>query len=296
LDSCSCVAYDHRHTAVINSRFTVQMRISFSVFVASLTVMVATPAPVLAWGKTGHRVIAQIAEPYLSAEARAGVKGILGVETMAEASNWPDFMRSDPSDFWQHTASPWHYVTVPAGKTYTEAGAPEGGDAVSALQRFSATIRDPMASLADKQLALRFIIHIVGDLHQPLHAGNGSDKGGNDVNVTFQGHQTNLHSVWDSALVDEEQLSYSEMATWLGARITPQTARSWMVAKPEVWIAESTKLRDQIYPTNSDRILGYRYVYENTPRMELRLEQGGVRLAAYLNQLFAASGRKDSKG
>lgn len=183
-------------------------------------------------------------------------------------------------------AGPFHYVTVPPTKSYADVGAPSEGDAVTALDRFSATVRDPKASRADKQLALRFIIHIVGDLHQPLHAGNGSDKGGNDVRVTFQGRSTNLHSVWDSALVDEEQLSYSEMADWLGARITPALSREWMVAEPRVWIGESAALRDQVYPTGESRSLGWRYIYENTPRMELRLQQGGVRLAAYLNDLF----------
>lgn len=254
-----------------------------AVVAATLAVL---PGQAFAWGKTGHRVIGKIAEPYLTASATAGVKRILGVETVAEASNWPDFMRSDPATFWQREAGPFHYVTVPDRKTYAEAAHPPEGDGVTALQRFSATVRSPTASLADKQLALRFIIHIVGDLHQPLHAGNGHDKGGNDIRVTFQGRSTNLHSVWDSALVDEGQLSYSEMADWLGARITPALSREWMVADPRVWIAESTALRDQVYPTEESRSLGWRYIYENTPRMELRLEQGGVRLAAYLNNLF----------
>jgi hypothetical protein len=247
--------------------------------------LLLTPGQAWAWGKTGHRVIGQIAEPYLTPAARAGVKSILGVETMAEASNWPDFMRSDPSDFWQHTAGPWHYVTVPTGKTYAAVGAPPEGDAATALKRFSATLQDPKASLADRQLALRFIIHIVGDLHQPLHAGNGKDKGGNDVRVTFEGRSTNLHAVWDSGLIDDEQLSYSEMASWLGARITSANARAWSTTDPQVWIAESAALRDQVYPQESS--LSYRYVFENKARMEERLERGGVRLAAYLNQLFA---------
>ncbi|WP_308419298.1 S1/P1 nuclease [Sphingomonas prati] len=246
---------------------------------------VALPAPVLAWGKTGHRVIGAIAQPYLEARARAGVKRILGAETMAEASNWPDFMRSAPDPFWQRTAGPWHYVTVPPGKTYRDVGPPPEGDAVTALQSFSATIRDRKASLADKQLALRFIIHIVGDLHQPLHAGNGTDKGGNDTRVTFNGRPTNLHSVWDSGLVDNEQLSYSELATWLGARITTEDARVWMTADPNVWIAESTAMRDRIYPATGEP-LSYQYVFQNKARMEERLEKGGVRLAAYLNTLF----------
>lgn len=245
------------------------------------------PAPVMAWGKTGHRVIATIAERYLSSTARKEIAGILGVETIAEASNWPDFMRSDPSAFWQQTASPWHYVTVPTGKTYAEVGAPPEGDAVTALQSFSTTVASPSASRTDKQLALRFIIHIVGDLHQPLHAGNGTDKGGNDIRVTFNGRPTNLHALWDSGLVDEEQLSYSEMSAWLARRTTRTNAMAWGNAEPIVWIAESAALRDRIYPAAGETALGYAYIFQHQREVEDRLAQGGVRLAAYLNQLFA---------
>ncbi|MBW6527954.1 S1/P1 nuclease [Sphingomonas sp. RHCKR7] len=260
--------------------------------VAPLAALAALlPAPALAWGKTGHRVVAQIADARLTPRAHRAVKAILGVETLAEASNWPDTMRSDPAPFWQRESTPWHYVTVPPGKRYAEVGAPPEGDAVTALTRFGATLRDPRASLADRQRALRFVVHIVGDLHQPLHAGDGSDRGGNDRKVTFFGRATNLHSVWDSALVDDEQLSFTEMTAWLSARVTPVQARDWAVTDPRVWIAESSALRDRVYPAAGEDALSYRYVYENTPRMELQLEKGGVRLAAYLNELFAARRR-----
>lgn len=250
--------------------------------------LAALPTAALAWGKTGHRVIGAIAEHYLTARAKEDVKRILGAETIAEASNWPDFMRSDPSEFWQKTASPWHYVTVPSGRTYAQVGAPPEGDAVTALQRFSATVRDPASSLADKQLALRFIVHVVGDLHQPLHAGNGTDKGGNDLKLSFAGRPTNLHALWDSGLVDDEQLSFSEMAAWLGARITPSDARAWADPDPNVWIAESAALRDRIYPASGEAAIGYAYIYRHQREMEDRLSRGGVRLAAYLNRLFGA--------
>jgi hypothetical protein len=260
--------------------------------VALLAALAVTlPSPALAWGKTGHRVVAQIADARLTPRTRQAVKSILGVETLAEAANWPDTMKSDPSPFWQRQASPWHYVTVPAGKTYADVGAPPEGDAVTALTRFSATLRDPRTALAERQAALRFVVHIVGDLHQPLHTGNGTDRGGNDRKVTFFGRATNLHTVWDSALVDDEQLSFTELSTWLAARVTPAAARDWASTDPRVWIAESAALRDRIYPAAGQDTLSYAYVYENTPRMELQLERGGVRLAAYLNQLFAAGRR-----
>ncbi len=259
------------------------MRIFVAVAAAVLTI---APTPAFAWGKTGHRVVGQIADAHLSSKARAAVKRILGTETMAEASNWPDFMKSDPSPFWQKTASAWHYVTIPDGKTYDQVGAPPEGDAMTALDRFSATLRNRKASAEDKRMALRFIIHIVGDLSQPLHNGNGTDRGGNDLKVTWFGKPTNLHSVWDSLLVDDEQLSFSEMAGWLNARITATELKAWSSPEPKVWMADSVVARDQVYPPASDTALGYRYVYENTPRMELQLEKGGVRLAAYLNNVF----------
>ncbi len=255
-------------------------------------VLAALPAaPAFAWGKTGHRVIGTIAERMIGERARRGIRAILGVEGIAEASTWPDFERSNPDAFWQKEAGPYHYVTVPVGKTYAEVGAPPEGDAVTALKKFTATVRDKTAPLADRQLALRFIIHIVGDLHMPLHAGNGTDKGGNDVKVTFNREATNLHAVWDSGLIDQEQLSYSELANWLNARITPADRAAWRTADPLVWIGESAELRDRIYPAPSavpgEPIkLGGDYVFAWTAARDLRLEQGGVRLAAYLDWVF----------
>jgi hypothetical protein len=256
------------------------------ILVTIAAALTLAPTPAFAWGKTGHRVVGQIADAHLSGKARSAVKRILGTETMAEAANWPDFMKSDPSPFWQKTASAWHYVTVPTVKTYDKVGAPPEGDAITALGRFSATLRDRKASLEDKRMALRFIIHIVGDLSQPLHNGNGTDQGGNDLKVAWFGKPTNLHSVWDSLLVDDEQLSFSEMAAWLNARITPAEVKAWSSPDPKVWMADSVTVRDQVYPAGGDTALGYRYVYENTPRMKMQLEKGGVRLAAYLTSLF----------
>lgn len=92
------------------------------------------------------------------------------------------------------------------------------------------------------------MIEVIGDLHPPLYAGNGTDRGGNDFAVTFFGKTTNLHAVWDSTMADDEQLSYSEMSNWLEQRITPELATSWGQTDPLVWIEESTTIRDEIYP------------------------------------------------
>lgn len=256
-------------------------------FVAA-TVILLAPTPALAWGKTGHRVVAALADAHLSGLAQAHVRELLGVESLDEAATWPDEMRSDPAVFWQRTASPWHYVTL-NGMTYDEA--PSEGDALEALERFSATLKSPSATLADKQLALRFIVHLVADLHQPLHAGRCCDRGGNDVKVKWFGRETNLHAIWDSALVDEQQLSFTEYAERLRRHMSNAEVIAWWDINPRDWVSESGQIRDTIYPaaTGGKALpeLSYAYVYRFTPMMERRLSQAGVRLAAYLNAIYA---------
>ncbi|VAV95320.1 Endonuclease [hydrothermal vent metagenome] len=240
--------------------------------------------PAHAWGPTGHRVTGALAEPLLSHHARAEVQKILGVEGLSEVSTWPDFMGSSPEPFWQKTARPFHYVTIPDGKTYAEVGAPPEGNAITALESFAKTLKDPTASSAEKALALRFTIHLVGDLHQPLHAGNGTDRGGNNFKVMFFEEMSNLHAVWDYGMIDRERLSYTEKAAWLRAKITHGQVANWFDPDPLVWIEESAQIRKTIYPDN--RILSWKYPYEHMAQVNLRLSQSGVRLAAYLNALY----------
>lgn len=251
-------------------------------------ITLAAALPAHAWGKTGHRVVGAIAQTYLSQTADAAVKDILGPEGIAEASDWPDYMRSSPDDFWRSEANPYHYVTIPKGLAYADVTAPPEGDAITALAKFRAMALDPDAALDDRQLALRFIIHLVGDLHQPLHAGNGTDRGGNQFICTFFGDMTNLHEVWDKGLINHEGLSYTEWTQWLVQKITPDQLGDWARARPADWADESAAIRDTIYPDT--QILSWDYVYENSPVLRQRLSMGGVRLAAYLNEMFETAG------
>lgn len=264
------------------------IRMNARLLLAAFVVPLIAPAPAHAWGKTGHRVVARLADGQLSGLARAQVNLLLGSETLDEAATWPDDMKSDPSDFWQKTASPWHYVTLD-GTAYAKA--PPEGDAVEALGRFSATLKDPKASLADKQLALRFIVHLVADLHQPLHAGKCCDRGGNDVKVEWFGRETNLHSVWDSALVDDTSLSFTELSDRLARNTSAGDVVAWWSIDPRQWVGESAALRDGLYPPatadGTPAKLGYAYAYRYTPVVSRRLSQAGVRLAAYLNAIYA---------
>ncbi|MFT4732766.1 MAG: putative cupredoxin-like copper-binding protein [Gammaproteobacteria bacterium] len=252
--------------------------------IASALLAVSSMQQAHAWGQTGHRVTGAIAEQYLTAEAKAAIKQLLPNESLAEASTYADEMRSNPGEFWQKEARPYHYVTVPKGKHYHDVGAPEEGDAFTALQKFSKIVKDETAPLEERQRALRFIVHIIGDLHQPLHAGNGTDKGGNDVKLEFFWDDSNLHRVWDSGLIDRRQLSFTEWTQWLSEKITPEQAAAWNTIDPLVYIAESAAIRDTIYP-ETER-LSWDYLYQHLPTATVRLQEGGVRIAAHLNDLF----------
>jgi hypothetical protein len=260
------------------------MKIAKSLILAGMLAASSYSQMVHAWGQTGHRVTGQIAELYLSPEASVAISLILENEGLAEISTYADENRSNPAHYWQKVAGPYHYVTVPKGKTYSEVGAPEKGDSYTAIQMYTKTLKDPVSSITDKQLALKMIVHIIGDLHQPLHAGDGTDRGGNDVKVEFFGEDSNLHRVWDSGLIDRRTLSYTEWYDFLVPKISAEQAAAWQTTDPLVYIAESVKIRDTIYPDSNN--LSWQYLFDHTPVMKLRLQQAGVRIAAHLNETF----------
>jgi len=253
------------------------MRTSFLGLTLLLCVLLSTNS--WGWGKQGHRISSEIATSYLSPAGQQLVNDILGVETIAEASTWPDYMRSSPETFWQRQSTHLHYLTIKDGARIPS----KKGDAISALKDFSAQVKNKTLSLKVRQKALRFAIHIIGDLHQPLHSGNGTDRGGNDVKLKFFNQNTNLHRVWDSQLIDHEQLSYTEWASWLEPKITSKQAKQWCDTNPMVWALESNNLHPTLYPKRKS--LSWQYVYKQRQTLRLRLQQAGVRLACYLNEL-----------
>ena len=256
-----------------------------SILVSGLAWVLLCSAPALAWGPIGHRVSGNLAEQYLSPAAREGIQQVIGGESLARASTWADEMRSNPSNFWQEVAGPWHYVTVPDGKRYADIGAPRQGDAVSALARFRNILLDPTSSVAQRQLALRFSIHIIADLHQPFHVGNGLDRGGNKIKVRFEGKTTNLHSVWDSKLIELQGLSVTDWTSTLQASTTAAQVQAWSNADPQVWIAESASLRQGLYPQRAT--IGRDYAAQHSSVVRQRMLQSGIRIATYLNDLYA---------
>lgn len=247
-----------------------------------LSIALLIAAPAFAWGPQGHRITGSLAEPYLAPDSRMAIKQLLGNVELATASNWADEMRANPSRFWQEQAGPYHYVTVPPGKTYSDIGAPAKGDAVSALKEFRTVLLDPSASRSHKQLALRFSMHIVQDLHQPLHVGNGKDRGGTRVRVKVDGKSRTLHWLWDTGLMVSTGRSDTQWKKRL--RSTLPTTLEGVSADPLIWVAESARYRDQLYPQSKS--INETYKERQLPHVEKRLQLAALRTAAYLNAIF----------
>ncbi len=240
---------------------------------------------VRAWGPLGHRIISQLAEPLLVAQTRDAMQAIIGRESLASASTWADEMRGDPSPFWQQRAGPLHYVTVPPGRRYQDVGPPAQGDAVTGLKGFRALLLDSQASLESRQLALRFAVHIVQDLHQPLHVGNGLDRGGTRTLVHYRGREISLHRLWDTELLLAGDLGEESWVSLLTTRMTRAQVEAWSVADPLRWIAESASLRELVYP--EDGVINENYRLAHQGQLELRLAQAAVRTATWLNTVFS---------
>lgn len=233
-----------------------------------------------AWGRLGHEVAGEICESYLSEAAGSQVRRLLGDEPLAEASHWADRMRSDPAPFWQDEAGPYHYVTAPPGADYSATDAPPQGDAYTALTMFARELQDPQTPESRQQLALRFAVHIVQDLQQPLHAGNGRDRGGNDVAITIYGEPSNLHWLWDSQILDSAERSRNQWLRYLEREDLLRAPRDGD-AEPLRWIRDSAALRETLYPPT--RTYGDTELQAALPIAEKRLALAGIRCAAWLN-------------
>lgn len=250
----------------------------------AVAALFALAAPVsFAWGPTGHRVVARIAEGRVSPETAKAIAAILDGETLVEASTWADDIRSDPA--WSH-AGPWHYINVPDGQTYLASQKHPDGDAYSKLVEFVAVLRSPSASRSEKAVALRWVVHLVADLHQPLHVGRVEDRGGNRIEALWFGAPSNLHRIWDSALLDAAKRPFDQLATRIDAQVDVEIEPG-PVSKPLEWIAESMRHRAAAYAVPEPTAGGtHRYIQQNLPLVERRLKQAGIRLAMTLDEAF----------
>ena len=239
-------------------------------------------APSFAWLDKGHRIVALIADANLTAEARKTIGEILPEKmTLADAAVWPDHEGRSIRDF-----SPLHYVSIPenAGGYDQARDCPERNCMVEALKWFSTVIADKNAPIMARRLALYYVAHLVGDMHQPLHAGRAGDRGGVDISVSYRGATTNLHFFWDTNLVELETGTEEEIAKRLTANLTEEERLKWQAGDPIQWTNESLMLvRLYAYNTGPSGELSDDYVEKARPIVRTRLAQAGFRLAWLLN-------------
>lgn len=236
------------------------------------------------WGQSGHRATGYIAEQYLTDKAKAEVNRVLAGNSLAEVSTWMDEVRSDDAyDF----MGPWHYCTIPEGQTYEEAGTPEEGDVLWAIEKMVTELKSGNLSPQQEAENLKVLVHLVGDLHQPLHAGNGTDRGGNDVRVTWFRDNSNLHRVWDSGMINSRQLDGMELAAFASNQLDQATVSAWQSTSWLDWAYESQSYHDAVYAVG-DGDLSWEYMYKNFDTVTLRIAQAGVRLAGLINEIYGS--------
>ncbi|MDE1160939.1 MAG: S1/P1 nuclease [Acidobacteriaceae bacterium] len=270
-----------------------------TLFAAALLLTLSAPA--WAWGRTGHRLVAEVAWDHLTPQAKAQVQALLGKESLGDVASWADGYLSGN----RQTAF-WHYVNIPPSLTYnrdrdcqTQPGVTLGSHAdkwrdcvVDRIPYNLERINDPSLDTADRAVALKFLVHLVGDEHQPFHA-YGLGRGANDIPVTFFGEEKSkwghheLHEVWDDGLIDHAHHTDAEWLKRLEQQITDKHLEPGD-GDSVAWAQESHDLADTalVLPgTNIDEA----YYDKNIPIVETRLELAGIRLAKLLNTAFATS-------
>lgn len=252
-----------------------------------LVLFFCLPFSSMAWGVLGHRIVGQIADTYLTKQTKKEIYKILGNESIAMCSNWPDFIKSDPS---MKYLDPWHYINLKSGLGETELknylASDTVTDAYTRINWLTAQLKNKKLDPEKKIFYLRFLVHLVGDLHQPMHIGRFEDLGGNRIKVNWFKEPTNLHSVWDSKLVDFQQLSYTEYAASINFSTKAQRV-AWQSEPVSEWIWQSYRHAEKIYgDIKPDDNLSYNYNFKFIGVVNQQLLRGGVHLAGLLNEIF----------
>lgn len=247
--------------------------------------LLLTVAPCLGWGQKGHDTVAFIAENHLTASAKAAVDSLLQGKSIVYYSNWLDNASHTPEYAYTKT---WHYKNIDADQTYRSAPILESGDIVRAINEQAAILADTNMVDGQRALALKILVHLLGDIHQPMHLGHASDLGGNRWDVKYFRSPANLHGVWDSRLPESaHKWSYTEWQQQID-RATPEECRDILAdAYPEHWGEETYGISKAVYeatPVNTN--ISYDYIAEWTPVIEKQFLRGGLRLADMLNTIL----------
>ena len=267
------------------------------VLAVGLAVLLVWSSDVLAWSRFGHEVLGHLAERELSPAAREAVADLLDGRRLADVGAWADEVRPDRPD-----TAPLHYVNGP-----TDALRPtdddfnlEQGNVYSAVLGYAGQLADPDRSETERAEALKFLVHFVGDLHQPLHAGFAEDRGGNDLAVFYDGEVINLHRYWDHQILKpwEVEFDSEQFAGDLLGRFTAEQRQAWKTEDdPREWVVEARKyVFAGLYPFRRSDIAAeagaampvldetYQLVWR--PVADRQLARAGARLGQALNVIF----------
>ena len=240
------------------------------------------------WGQKGHDVTVFIAENHLTPVAEAKITELLDGKSMVYWANWLDNASHTPEYAYTKT---WHYKNIDDGVNYEEAPLHPDGDVVRAIYDQVSTLQNPYASKEEQQLALKILVHVMGDIHQPMHMGHASDLGGNRWIVNYFGRDSNLHSVWDSSVPESaHKWTYTEWNNQIN-RATPEEAVVILSnGTPEKWGQETFEICKEVYAkTPEGTKISYDYVSDWTPVVENQFLKGGLRLADILNSIYDPS-------
>jgi len=261
--------------------------------VLSLVGVLAVAPDALGWGKIGHRVISTVAERRLSPKAIVAVRELLEPgESLADASLWADEHRREVQG-----SAAWHYVNVPIGEPRYEARyCPDSGCVVSKTAEMRSILANPSAPLDERRQALRFFVHLLEDLHQPVHVGDRGDRGGNDLQLRFFERGTNLHRLWDEGLLEHHSEDEAVWVREIEPMTIPEQHRRWCQGTLEDYATESLLAARNAYlvPGTSTflqpgELLGDPYFQAARPVVEKRLAQAAVRLSCALNAIFTVA-------
>ena len=265
----------------------------FATALTSIALMFSTIST-YAWGPMGHDVVAAIAEQNLTKKAKKAIDEILDGRSIRSYASWMDSIQNSP--YWENgynKTKTWHYANVDEGKTYQTMQKNENGDLITALNFLTKELTENDAHITDSMRVdyVKMIVHLVGDLHCPMHAGRLSDLGGNQVPVKWFGEKTNLHSIWDSKIVESaRKWGYQEWVEQLD-RTEKKFKKQVAQGTYEQWFNETVKNAASIYNYverlgEKEPNLSYQFVYDFSPLLEDRLLVGGYRLAYVLNTIF----------
>ncbi|MFD0767157.1 S1/P1 nuclease [Mucilaginibacter lutimaris] len=250
------------------------------IFFAALAL--AGASCLISWGYKGHRAIATIAQNHLTSNTAYVVSAYLKGEAMADVATWADENKD------QKTAA-WHYLNLPLGLSYDvfkKQVTQSDNNVYTAILKTEASLKDKNLSADEKNAALKYLIHLIGDAHQPMHVSRKEDKGGNTIQLRFDNKGTNLHSLWDSKLIDREGLSEADIVKNYDVATAAQI-KQWQSDSPMEWLWESYQISTELYKmAKPGQTIDDAYYQKYIQVIHKRVDQAGIRLAGELNKLF----------